>query len=158
MEDQNVLDRDYLADENLRITDQIKTNLRETAKWARFLAIVGFVNIGLVVIAAIWMLSMTSSLPTDEVFPQADAFGGIFHYIAYFYLIICIILFFPTLYLYRFGTITLKSLDNDAQFDFETGITNLKSFFKFIGIMTAIFLGLYAFLLLMGGLAAMAGL
>lgn len=158
MEDQNVLDRDYLEEENLRITDQIKLNLRATAKWAKFLAIVGFVNIGLLVLIAIWMLSMASSLPTDDMFPQAGVFDGIFHYIAYFYLIICIILFFPTLYLYRFSTNTLKSLDNDAQFDFEAGIANLKSFFKFIGVMTAISLGLYAFLLLIGGLAAMAGL
>lgn len=155
MENQNVLDRDYFAEENLRVTDQVKDNLRITAKWARFLAIVGFVNIGLMLIGGIWMLGMTGSIPTEDV-PYASGFEAMFRYMAYLYIILCIIVFFPNLYLYKFGTSTLKSLESAEQLDFDEGIENLKKLFRFIGILVAIFIGLYMLILLFWGLATLA--
>jgi len=155
MEDQNVLDGDYLADENLRITSQVKTNLQSAAKWARFLAIVGFINSGFMVLGGFFLFGSMGSMPIDPNFPEANIFGGLFQYFAFLYLIVGLIMFFPTYYLYLFGTNTLKSLEADAQFDLETGVKNLKSFFKFFGVFVAIFLGFYALMLVFGGLAAL---
>ena len=40
--------------------------LRESAKWSKFLSIMGFVGIGLMVVAAIFMTTVMSFLPTDN--------------------------------------------------------------------------------------------
>jgi hypothetical protein len=43
--------------------------LKETAKWANFLAIMGFIGIGLIVILAFFMGAVLSSLPNANLLP-----------------------------------------------------------------------------------------
>lgn len=132
-------------DMDVQLTQASKAYLSEAARWARFLGIVGFIFIGLFVIMALFMGSMFSSMPGME---GAGALGGGF--ITAIYLVFAAIYFFPTLYLYRFGTRTKVALANYDTDGLTDGLGNLKSTFKFMGILTIIMLGLYGLLFLIG--------
>jgi hypothetical protein len=77
--------------------------LKETAKWTKFLAILGFVGIGLMVLGSLLMLFAPSSLMSNGDFP----FGGkIFMMLLYWHLLF--LYYFPISYLSIFRKI-LKS-------------------------------------------------
>jgi hypothetical protein len=66
--------------EELRIDRISKEFLAETAKWATFLAILGFIGIGLMVIAALFMLVIGASTSTSALAPLGGgAFVSIFY-------------------------------------------------------------------------------
>lgn len=132
----------------LHLTPWAKNFLLETAKWAKFLAIVGFIFLGLFVILAFSMgaiMSSFSELGGDEF----DVFAGMgAGAITVSYLLIALLYFFPTLYLYRFATKTKMALQLSNSEELTDGLENLKSTFKFMGIMTIVVLAIYGLLLL----------
>lgn len=139
----------------LQLNELSKDYLRETAKWAKFLSIVGFVVIGLMVIGAFAMFAMGSALGSmggmgGGMFAMGGAFVGIV------YLLIALLYFFPVLYLYKFSSSTLKAFENSNTEQLTDGLKNLKSHYKFVGILTAIFVGLYALIFLIGIFGALA--
>ena len=161
MDNPTVLDNDFRSASGLHVDDIAKSYLAETAKWGKFLAIVGFITVGLMVIAAIGMLifgTALSSAPGMEATPFAAFGGGLF---GLFYLLFAAFYFFPSLYLYRFSDRTKRALATNDTPVLTNALGNLKSLYKFIGITTAVFVGLYAlglvFMLVGGGIAALAG-
>ncbi len=141
------MEHDELLDSNIGeafvVTETAKRYLIETAKWAKILAIVGFVFVGLLVIISLFAGTiMTSLLSTN---PNAEDFAGMIGggIITVFYLSIALFYFFPTLYLYRFSVRTseaIRTLDNQI---LTEAFSQLKSCFKFLGIMMLAMLILY---------------
>ena len=142
------LDENYAPDADLSLTPDIKNFLAEAARWAKFIAIVGFVTLGLMVIAAFSIgsiMSMTMAQLSDEIpmgFPPM-LFTGI-------YLIAAIISFFPIYYLYKFASNMQLALKRDDHMALTESFRNLKAHYKFYGILIAIFLGFYALLIVIG--------
>ena len=142
----------------LEVSDLAKSYLSETAKWAKFLAIVGFVSVGLIAIIAFFIGTIFSTIsalaPTPTPFPAQSMGIGM----TIFYLAIAVLYFFPCLYLYKFATKTKVALANDDSDVLTEALENHKSMFKFMGIMTAIMVGMYAlifvFAAIAGGFAA----
>ena len=137
--------------EELVITPAIRLSLTESAKWARFLAIVGFVMVGLLVLLALGVGAFMGTLGAMMDFP----FPGVF--ISVLYLIIAALYFFPVLYLYNFASLTLKSLQVNNQEVLAKAFHNLRANLRFMGILTIVVLGLYVLLILIaiaGGIAA----
>ncbi len=124
--------------------------LEETSKWAKFLAIVGFVYLGLGVLGILSMGVFSSAFD-----PLYQEMGIPMLPFLLFYVAIIGIMFIPILYLYRFAT-NLKTAiqDNDASF-LTDAFKNLKSHYKFYGIFVAIFLAIYGFFLAIGLLMGM---
>lgn len=140
------------------VTDQAKQFLQEIAKWAKFLSIVGLIGMGLMVLmglfTSVFMASMGANLPSSSGMPAGmGAFFGLF------YVVIAVIYFFPLYYLLKFANTTKAALRADDSQALTEALGFLKSHYKFIGIFTAILLGLYALILvfglLFGGLAAL---
>ncbi len=132
------------------LTNEGRAYLLETAKWARFLAIVGFVFIGLMIIAGIFMGSiMGSAMGAAGDMGMAGMMGG--GAMTVLYILLAALYFFPTLYLYRFATQTRAALSGTGGGDVTQGLGNLKSTFKFMGILMIVIIALYA-LLFIGGL------
>lgn len=139
--DNNIILDDNLTTDNL--SDFFKSNLLEAAKWAKFIAIVGFVVIGLMVLAGFGFIFAGSSL-----MHYAGLGGGFFgSLLSLFYIAITLLYFLPCLYLYKFGNNVQKGIYN-SQNTLDTGIQNLKRFFKFVGFFTIIILALYALMLI----------
>jgi hypothetical protein len=121
-----------LDSDKLRINNSIRENLITAAKWARFLAVIGFIFTGLMGIASLVLVvtAMSSGM-------------GLLVLLAFVYVGLTIVMIFPALYLIRFAGSTEKGLSSNKQGEFDYGIQNLKSLFKFTGIYTIVFIALY---------------
>lgn len=120
-------------------------NLNETRKWTNFLSIMGFIFIGLMILIAFAISSMMSTMAESE---SALPFSGTV--LGFIYLIIAFIYFFPILYLYRFSKYTKKALETQNSNDLNEAFKNLKSHYRFMGIITIVMIALYAFIFLIG--------
>jgi len=158
MEATSPLDSDFSSD--LRITGEMKGFLKETAKWAKFLSIVGFVFIGFMVLIALFMgtfmSTMMSTLPQDPDMPiPMGAFSGLF---SGFYLVMAVIYFFPFYYQLQFANKAKRAIRDNDQIGMSESLSFLKSTYKFWGILMAVLVGFYVvmflFTLLLGGFAA----
>jgi Family of unknown function (DUF5362) len=135
----------------LQIDAQSNVHLSQAAKWAKFLAIVGFVFCGLLIIWGIYMEIVNSfSRVNGEI---SNSFGAFSNFGGAFYLTFVItgsiLYFFPCLYLFRFGSKMQTALGNNDQNTLTNSFDNLKSFYKFLGILTIISLAIYLFSILM---------
>lgn len=140
----------------MRINDRIKSMLAEIAKWAKLLAIVGFIGIGLMVIIGLFAGTMMASLSSlgGDAGPAMGMGGG---FITFIYLLIAALYFFPILYLYQFATGAQRALASGSESEIEGAFESLRKHYRFLGILMIVMLSLYA-LSIIGGLAAMAAL
>ncbi|MBC8754800.1 hypothetical protein H2O64_08970 [Kordia sp. YSTF-M3] len=129
----------------LRLNESSKKFLRETAKWAFILAIIGFIMIGIFVFVAVFFLVMFTAL-NSSVNPFVQS-GLSVEFVAIVYFVMALLYFFPVLYLYKFSRKMKSALIEKNTEDLTLAFSNLKSFFKFIGITVLIFLGLYILIL-----------
>ncbi|MGJ8744143.1 DUF5362 family protein [Polaribacter sp.] len=131
--------------EQLTLTNASKSFLRETAKWAKFLSIIGFIGIGLLLIGSFFIGSLYENLPQTAGLPFNL---GIFMTI--FYIIIALIYFFPVYYLFQFSKkmkMALLTKNDDTLADaFEV----LKSHYKFLGVFTIIIISIYLLIFIVG--------
>ena len=135
--------------ENLVIDWRSKEFLKETAKWTKFLAILGFVGIGLMVLGSLVMLFAPSSLMSNEDFP----FGGKI-FMMLLYLAFAVLYYFPISYLYQFSENTKKAIENNDNNAIRDAFEFLKSHYKFMGILTIILLSFYAIIIFIGLIGA----
>lgn len=115
--------------------------LRESAKWSKFLAIMGFIGIGFMVLAAIFMSTIMATLPNENSIPLAGAMKG---FLGGIYLVMAALYFFPVYYLYKFSNDTKIALQTNNDDLLATGLGHLKSHYKYLGIMMIVILSLYA--------------
>ena len=135
--------------ENLVIDWHSKEFLKETAKWTKFLAILGFVGIGLMVLGSLVMLFAPSSLMSNGDFP----FGGKI-FMMLLYLAFAVLYYFPISYLYQFSENTKKAIENNDNNAIRDAFEFLKSHYKFMGILTIILLSFYAIMIFIGLIGA----
>ncbi len=126
----------------LQINESAKQALLEASKWGKFLAILGFCFIGLIVVAGVSMGSIMGKIGGQAAAPFAS---GAF---ALIYLVIGVIYIFPVLYLYRFSANTKTALMDGNSEVLASGFENLKSLYKFMGIFSIITLALYALMII----------
>ena len=152
MEDTTILDSaDYGgATKEIRLTNESIGYLKETAKWGTFLAIIGFISIGFMVLAGIFLAVFMSSteLPGMEAMGNMAGFG-------FLYIVFAVIYVYPVLKLFQFASQCKKAIAHTSTDLMTEALGNLKSCYKFMGILMAIILGLYAIVFLFGGLAAL---
>ena len=128
----------------LQIDPTASALLREASKWAKFLAIMGFILCGFLVFAGIFAGTLFSSFSNMGSqyggSPMPATMGGL---MTGFYIIMALVYFFPCLFLYRFSTKTQVALRSNDQQQLISSLSNLKSYFKFIGILTIIWLSFW---------------
>ncbi len=127
---------------DLQITTAAKDFLAETAKWAYFLSILGFIGIGFIVLIAL-ILGITFAFAggTGVSMGLMESSMGIG--IAFIYILIGALYFFPIYYLNKFASnakLAIKKTDSAA---LTLSFGYLKSHYKFIGIMTLVVFSLY---------------
>jgi hypothetical protein len=141
---------------NLSIEPITKSDLLETAKWARFLAIVGFVFLGLMLVGGIALTTVMATSFGSSEFGSTGMMAGFGTGMVIFYVLIAALWFFPLLYLMRFSNRMRTALNSNDQPALNQSAQNLKVFFRYIGIITIIVLSLYAlaFIVMIIGAAA----
>jgi small-conductance mechanosensitive channel len=148
-----MMEENKVAD--LQLTWDSKEFLKETAKWAYFLSIMGYIGIGLLIIFAIFAGTIFSSLG------EAGGMGSFpTALITCLYLLLAVLYFFPVYYLNKFGSNTKTALANNDSDMLGNALEYLKSHYKFIGIMTIVVMSLYVLAIVfavIAGVAAFAG-
>lgn len=137
---------------SLALDPAARTHLNETAKWARFLSIVGFVFILFLVIVGVYS-SLTISRYEDA-FSGYEGQRGFLESLgvgmAITYLNLAAAAFFPFLFLLRFANHMRTALSSNNQAALNTAFQNLKVYFRYLGIVLIICLVLMALTLFMG--------
>lgn len=114
---------------------QAEVYLKETRKWAKFLAIVGFIFMGIMVIASLVMFIYSSCYSSFMPFPMWG--------IGFCYLVLAGVYFFPIYYLLQFSNKAKQALLGRSTETLTESMKYLKSHYKFIGIFTIVMLTLY---------------
>ena len=141
--------RDALTElENLTLNNQSKGFLREIAKWASFLSILGFIGLGFMVLLGVFSKilfanggMLGTALPQDQSLPF-----DISNFMMVIYLIFAAIYFFPVYYLFQFSRKMKIALQTKNDEELANAFEVLKSHYKFIGVFAIIILSLYALL------------
>lgn len=134
-----------LLTNDLTVTAISRSFLTETSKWTKFLAIMGFIGCGFMAIAAFTLPFLMSIMPANEMMPLGGAMiKGMGAMLTVIYLCFAILLLMPCLYLYRFSTKMKSALIQTDTNVLDSSFGNLKSFFKFYGIILIILLSFYA--------------
>lgn len=135
-------------------------NLTETARWGKFLAIVGFVSCGLIVImafviGAIFSSSLFSNLPRYSNGIGSNPFGFLGGaMIGGIYTILAAVYFFPCLYLYKFSVRMKAALSTSDQVKLNQSLKAQKYLFRYVGIVTIIGVALAAIEIVVIGVVA----
>jgi hypothetical protein len=140
----------------LNVDPIIKSHLSETARWAKFLSIMGFIGCALLVLCGIFFASAFSTFDrrygTYDSPSMTSTVGPMMMVI---YILIAIVYFFPCLFLLRFSNKMKTALATDDQADLTKSFQNLKVMFRYVGILTIIVLSLWVLAFVFGGLGAM---
>ncbi|MBC7848277.1 MAG: hypothetical protein H7Y31_01010, partial [Chitinophagaceae bacterium] len=94
---------------DLQIDQQVSSYLSETAKWAKFLAILGFIMCGLLVVIGVFASSLLARFSNDG---YAAGMSIVFTII---YMVLAIVYFFPCLYLYHFANKMQRAIRQNYQ-------------------------------------------
>jgi hypothetical protein len=126
------------VDSKIELTNESISYLNETRKWTIFLAILGFIFLGFMVIMSFSFGTLFSTFGGEGINPPFPGFlfAGI-------YLLMVVIYFFPILYLYKFSSFTKKGLIEKNETLLTLAFKNLKSHYKYIGVFTITILSIY---------------
>ena len=114
----------------LEVTDNSKIYLKNTAPWSKFMAILQFIVVGFMALAALIMFAAGSFLGSYLPFPVS--------FIGLIYLVLAVVIFFPALYLYRFSQKAVNAVVANDALELEESLKNMKRYWKFMGIMTIV--------------------
>lgn len=131
----NILDEKTSVPSNLGIDAESVRYLKEGRGWAMFLAILGFVGIGFIFIAAIAMFVAGSVMSSQLGFPGA--------LLGVAYLILGALWILPVIYLFSFAQKAGAACKNNDTQSLSEAIKSLRTHFKIKGIMYIIMIALY---------------
>jgi len=134
-----------------QFTEESLAILLKAAKWAKFLAILGFIMTGLLILAGIVMTLFVGLAQNEMMSSSFPVTSGI---MAFFYLIFACIYIIPVVFLFNFSSKAIKAIQLHSTFYMTSSIKNLKNLFVFIGILTIILIFLYMVILLVAGITA----
>lgn len=141
MENQELIESNENATNDLIIDNYSKSNLATTATWAQILAIIGFIGIGFMIISGVLNFYTLNFLEDDthnEVPFNFLNFIKIIIPIIYF--VIAGILYYPIQKLYDYSKYTKAALFNNDQNQLIAAFENQRKFYKFIGIFSIVWI------------------
>lgn len=136
--------------DHLIFTEEIIAFIRKTAKWGKFLSLLGFISIALLILAGVGM-SIILNFVGDTIFTGTPVFSS--KLLSVVYLVIACIYLVPVIYLNSFSNQVLKAISLRDQKLLTSSFKNLKNLTAFIGISIIVLLALYFTGILIGGAA-----
>ncbi|HEY8398584.1 MAG TPA: hypothetical protein VIK80_11640 [Flavihumibacter sp.] len=123
--------------------------LQDAAKWARWLAIAGFLLlVGLVYLGArsLYMLFFVEGLKSEQV--HLAIYGAVIT------LLSGLFLYFPFRWLYRFGVHTHKAGKEGNAASITIALLCLRAFFRYLALWIFLLIGFYVIFIAVTGLAS----
>ena len=131
----------------LVVTEEMRSYIYEIAKWASFLAIVGFAFAGITILSAFTIGAVMNSNPQLLAIANniGTAAGVVF---TVMFLILAFAIFYPSLLMFKYATKAKIGVLYGDQASLDEAMSKLKSLFKYWGIITLIYLGFYALMII----------
>lgn len=137
-----------------QLTSESISYLLKAAKWGKFLAILGFIVSGLLILGGIMMSFVLSKVSgSDELVPVNMPFSPVF--LSIIYISIAVIYLIPVIFLNTFSNNAIKAANLSSTEKMTTSLRNLKNLFVFIGISTIVLLAIYTLILIVLGAVAL---
>lgn len=131
-----------LLSSDIQVDHVAHSHLKETAMWAKLLAIVGFILSALLAVAALFAGTLM------ETISGGYAIGGAGIMVSLFYLVIAGVYFAMSLFMFRFATKMKTALETTDQENFNVSLYNLKLVYRITGIIVIIYLAFLALALI----------
>lgn len=127
---------------NLCIDDESKIYLKEIAMWGKFMAILGFIKFGFLLLYTIVFPLVAHKIQThfDHDLPVIG--------ITCFFLFMAVLVYFPTNFLYRFARCTKRALKQNNQDIMRHAFQSLKAYYRYVGILLIIMLCTYPIIII----------
>lgn len=140
---------------NIEIEQKTLDNLNTIRKWTMFIAIIGFILLGLLLIIGLIAGTFLTAFKSGETglgIPESLALIIIFA--------LAIICFFPVFFLFRFSKHTANAVQSHNKEELSKAFKNLKSYVVYLGILIIIGLSIYLLALIFAGslIASLKGL
>ncbi len=133
-----------LPSEELFLTNNTLKYLKTTSKWTRFLSILSFLGLGLLVLAAIILIAL-------GIFIDSHANSqALFIFLGLIYLVLASVNLIPTWYLYKFSVDIEKMIRFKANEKVEEAFQYLMKYYRFMGILVIIVMSTYAIAIIIG--------
>lgn len=142
-----------LLNNDLQVSPGGLSYLTESARWGKFLAIMGFILCGFMVLLAFFIPALFTQIPPYNSMSSSMS-SGVKVGMTIVYLFLALMMFFPCFYLYKFSVKMQSAVKSVSQENFDESLMNLKSMFKFYGVFTIIILSLYALIIIISILTA----
>jgi len=135
-----------LESRKIEIEQETLNHLNTTRKWAMFLAISGFIFLGLIIIIGLIAGTFLTAFSSGEKglgIPESLMFVPI--------LFIAVVYFFPVLFLFRFSKHASHAVHRLDKMELHKAIKNLKFYFVYIGVLIILVFSLYVAILIVAG-------
>jgi hypothetical protein len=142
----DILEENLESNKSLIIDNEIKGYLSETANWAKFLAILGYIGLGFMGIAVLSMLYLGNRFQSR---PNGNVSIMPFGIMTILYLLMIVLYFFPVYYLGKFASNIKKGIHLNNQLSLNEGFEYLKSHYKFLGIFAIVILSMYFLIMIL---------
>jgi uncharacterized membrane protein YjgN (DUF898 family) len=130
----------------IEIERETLSHLDTTRKWAMFLAIIGFIFLGLIIIIGLIAGTFLTAFNSGEkslCIPESLMFIQL--------LLLIVIYFFPVLFLFRFSKHTSHAIQNFDKLELHKALKNLKYYFAYLGVLIIIVFSIYIVVLIIAG-------
>ncbi len=133
------MNTNVLGNEPLTLSEDTLSHINRAQKWTKFLSILGFIGLGILILAGVAMIVMGLLLGTqiNEMSSFPFAIMGVV------YLILGAVSFVPTLYLYKFSENGGTLVNYRRQDKVEETFRYLGKYYQFVGIMTIVVIAVY---------------
>ena len=126
----------------LQIDHESTIYLTESAKWAKFLAMLGFIWCGILILLGFSTMA-TKMSSFSGAYGTGYAIG-----VSVVYMGMAVVYFFPCLYAYNFARKVQQALQNNDQTQLNASFRNLRSAFRYLGIAAIVGLALLVVIVL----------
>lgn len=119
------------------VGEEVVAILKRTKPWVRFLAVLGFIGLFLLVIGCLAIMALpVGPMGSMPIGPRIGA--------ALVYLLIGLVQFPAVLFLNRYASRIARLASSGSPMDLEDALRAQKSFWKYLGILTLVMMILYA--------------
>ncbi|MGE9269727.1 MAG: DUF5362 family protein [Verrucomicrobiales bacterium] len=127
--------------------------LKGTKPWVRFCSIIGFIGTGLIFLIAI-VIGLSGSFMGST---GSSSFTGMSLLMGIIYAVMGLIYLFPSIKLWKYGSRIADLMRSQSVQDLEAALSEQRGFWKLVGIMMIVFIGLYVVGIIIGVAVALTG-
>lgn len=144
------MNEDFISQETtgMKISESMKADLLSSAKWAKFLCILGCIGVAFMLIAGLAVMLLGNKLMA-----AANLYGmqGI---VGIGYIITAGLMIYPLMKGFQFANGTKAACLTNNEAELARGFAGMKGYLQFVGILSVIVLVIYGLLIIGGGAIA----